>query len=1176
MKAPRTAHMLAFAVVALFVVSALSVVGTAAAPSVLTHNSSSSTSGAASTPATPSAASSANVNAHNVASEMASSALAATKAAGISTHYVFPPRPSATAAEVAQSKAHGYVTPLYTGVPAPMGLGYFGTSAASNGSVTPTILNTTSVQAYVDTTGAGIVANDLFQSSPDSYGIQLNAVTTNVTLFGHGGYSFWTQNVVEFYPDSGFLVFVTNVWNFSGGALSANVFYNPGPGVQVGTEYYYAEAAVAGISYPFNLTLTMSSAIADNRNAVYFSDYLTGPSIPAGLDTFLSNWDYVIFNSLAPNATGPVAVSNYEANGYAYNPIGLTDDFELIFGGPGGGSQATLSSADATLGLATWDGSAYVSVPSAVSYGGETGETVAGANIAWSNAPGNGPTGMSTYGTMTTGPSILEGLWNATGAAGSYPVTITGAPTNAFNLVTPLGGNPNFQIDEPSVAPGVFGTTLYLMPGNYSIKTELSGYSPVTNTIDVTGPVSVPAAIASNPSAGIYTPLWAFSNSQLAAISSGGSGTVASPYLLLNAGTPALGTEFGLYNDFTFPVFPGVFLMGTTASVEIANEPSLTVATNAFAFPGQYLPATNSPQFWFWNVSNVAIVNTTFSGGWFGANAFYPISFDTFNVIFYASTNNLVYKDTFATPGQGLLLFAGSSAFGPSTGGGGNNTVWGSTFYQTVVTGCPSLVCETLFPYSYGLGLQAAEGNDTFVNNAFANPTTAWQVTANMYTGYPQFYVNTWNVTPGHILAPLANFPNLAFSGGNILGGLKQGGNYWWDYGYLPFNPFNGAVNPIGVLPYDENATTFLVNYGPSYYSSSYIFPGGDSAPLSPIVYAVTFSEFGLPSGAPWGVVTSAPTSVLFPHDLAVLEGGSMVGGPSVTLYLPNGTYGLTSLYAGEVIHTPTSFTVSGAPAKVTVSFYTSASYGYLKFRESGLPIGTLWTVSVEVAPSVLDNQSSTTNTIVFLLPRGIYTFAVPNTANGYEPKLLSGTVHLGAVTTVAVKFFPYVFNVVFVESGLGAGKSWSVQLTGMISGHTKLFVGHSKTSTIQFTVPNGTYSFTVKPIPAYKITPGTGTLTVNGSEVIQNVTFSTATFAVTFTESGLPSGTNWSVTIGATTYYSTTTTIVINLPDGTYHYTLSTTLAGYTGTGSPRSVHVHGAPVAVSVTFHSKPVFRD
>ncbi|HYA10668.1 MAG TPA: thermopsin family protease, partial [Thermoplasmata archaeon] len=350
---------------------------------------------------------SAGANPSNPGSQMASSALAATKAAGLKANVVFVPRPSASADQLAAARETGTVSPLYTASPAPMGLADYGLSNGSGGRVVGSILNTTSVVATVDMNATGVSALDLFDSSPDSYGIQLNAVLTNVTLFGTPGFSFWTQNVVEYYPATHYLVLVTNVWNFSSAAaaMTPNTLY--GHGVW-GTNYsgllgyYYAQYAVpTPVYYPFNLTLYLNSTTNQGRDAVYFTVLLKSAAFPredlnsqqityaGGPDRGLpAPYDDVIFNSLA-NATPPLTVgSNYTANGLAYNPIGLTNDFELIFGGPGGGSQATLFDADATLGLATWDGSAYVSVPSAYSYGGETGETVTGANVAWSNGAG--------------------------------------------------------------------------------------------------------------------------------------------------------------------------------------------------------------------------------------------------------------------------------------------------------------------------------------------------------------------------------------------------------------------------------------------------------------------------------------------------------------------------------------------------------------------------------------------------------------------------------------------------------------------------------------------------------------------------------------------------------------------------------------------------------------------
>ena len=264
-----------------------------------------------------------------------------------------------------------------------MGLAYYGLSAGAGGAVVPTVLNTTSLWAQVNTQGAGIQPLDLFDSSPDAYGIQLNAVVTNITLFGTPGYSFWTQNVVEYYQQSNFMVLVTNVWNFSGGSISSNALYDHGP---YGTPdygalgFYYAEYFIpAPVTQPFNLSLYMNSSIVGGRNAVNFTVAISGPG-----ENYVLPYDYVVFNSTLPSGSPLTVPSNYTANGYSYNPLGLTNDFEVILGGPGGGSQADLASADATLGLAYWDATtnSYQATPAAYSYGGETGETVTGATNA--------------------------------------------------------------------------------------------------------------------------------------------------------------------------------------------------------------------------------------------------------------------------------------------------------------------------------------------------------------------------------------------------------------------------------------------------------------------------------------------------------------------------------------------------------------------------------------------------------------------------------------------------------------------------------------------------------------------------------------------------------------------------------------------------------------------------
>lgn len=1172
MHAPSAAKLLALVVVGLFVFSALAVVGSTATGGVALTDARSvapvaplATSPSVAASTTP--ASVAPSTSHNAAAAMAASALAATKAAGINPHYVFPPRPSATPGQVAATRAAGHVVPLYNGTPAPLGLAYYGYSANGTGGVVPTILNTSSVQATVD--AKDIQATDLYQSSPDSYGIQLNAVTTNVTLFGQGGFSFWTQNVIEYYPQAGFLVLITNVWNFSGGPLSANVFYTHGPfGHQVGTEYYYAEAVFpAVIQYPWNLTLTMTSNLTGGRDSVYFSVGFTGPSFaPSG---FTDTYDYVVFNSTGGTPAGHVLPSPYTANGFNYNSLGLTNDFEVILGGPGGGSHSDLSAANANLGLSYWNGAAYVSVPSALSYGGETGETTTGASIAWSNASG-GPANLSTYGVMSTGPAILHGLWNATAPEGAPTVDLTLTPANAFVFVTPVGGNPNFVIAEPQYAPTIFSADFVLSPGNYTFLTELSGYVAQTLTVDVTGSTTIADVLLPQVSPVVYTPLWAIGNAELPAISSSGLGTPVSPFTLFNNQPAAFGPLFGQYNDYGFPVFPGIFIADTTLSVEIAHAPSLTANTSQFAYPGPFLPATNSLQMWFWNVSNLSLAESTVAGGWFTQTAYFPTVFDSFNVIFYISSGNLVYNDTFASPGDGLLMFQGGALFGPTTGGGGHNTVFGTTFEQAASPGS----AVGLMSYGEGLALQLAEGNDTIFNNAFGTPTTAFELPLDLYSGNPLLFSgNVWNVTPGSHPAALIDFPQFVLDTPNILGGAALGGNYWWDYGN-PFNPFNGANNPTSRLPYDENATTLVAQvYGcGSYYCATYIYPGGDLAPLTNFdqFELVIFHPVGLPIGAPFGAVIS-PANPLLPVE--TISGN--IGSPYPAAYFANGTYGVASLYLGQTLHTPTSFTAAAAhtgPAAnmtVVLVYRTLHTYGYLSFHESGLPTGDLWTVVV-VSPQVV--STSTTNFNVLLLPRGTYQFFVLNTSDGYTPRLVNGTVVVGAMTSINERFTPILYPVVVTETGLATGTHWSVQLTPFVVGHARRHTEGSTSSAISFQVPNGTYAVTVRPVHGYLmlVTGLTlGNITVNGSPVAVNVSFTPAKFSVTFTETGLPANTTWSVTFDSQTVNGTGTSISFLVPNGTYSYSIAP-IVGYGETAHPLRVHVAGHPVTVFVTFRA------
>ena len=69
------------------------------------------------------------------------------------------------------------------------------------------------------------------------------------------------------------------------------------------------------------------------------------------------------------------------------------------------------------------------------------------------------------------------------------------------------------------------------------------------------------------------------------------------------------------------------------------------------------------------------------------------------------------------------------------------------------------------------------------------------------------------------------------------------------------------------------------------------------------------------------------------------------------------------------------------------------------------------------------------------------------------------------------------------------------------------------------------------------------------------------------FTESGLPTGTSWSVTLAGTVQTSTTTTITFQEPNGTYAFSVGS-VSGYSVAPSTGSLHISGAPVTQALTF--------
>ena len=245
----------------------------------------------------------------------------------------------------------------------------------------------------------------------------------------------------------------------------------------------------------------------------------------------------------------------------------------------------------------------------------------------------------------------------------------------------------------------------------------------------------------------------------------------------------------------------------------------------------------------------------------------------------------------------------------------------------------------------------------------------------------------------------------------------------------------------------------------------------------------------------------------------------------------------------------------------ISIPGYYDLGNGYnLTFQETGLPQGEVWKVSLtNVNESFVG--SSSTDTLSLIVPNGVYNLSVIS-MNGTYKAITPSFINIdGSNLTENVAFYNNEYSVLFTESGLPSKTTWYVNLS-----NGQYF--SSSASTISFSEPNGTYSYTIATTSKiYSPTPASGSFMVNGSAVSESITFSEVKYTITLTESGLPSGTSWSVTFNGTKESSTTNTITFSVPNGTYSYTIGS-VTRHTSSPPSGSVTVNDKNVTVSITF--------
>ena len=211
----------------------------------------------------------------------------------------------------------------------------------------------------------------------------------------------------------------------------------------------------------------------------------------------------------------------------------------------------------------------------------------------------------------------------------------------------------------------------------------------------------------------------------------------------------------------------------------------------------------------------------------------------------------------------------------------------------------------------------------------------------------------------------------------------------------------------------------------------------------------------------------------------------------------------------------------------------TQISVYNVTFKESGLPVGTTWSVALNG-----NNQSSNTNSIIFSDPNGSYSFDV-NSVPGYTASPSYGQLNVsGSALMVPITFtknaVPRNYSVVFTETGLPLNDLWFVNLSDGLT-------MHSFSSVISYNLTNGTYGYTVSSSNMnYSAKSATGSFTVDGKNISISITFKLILCRATFTETGLSSGMQWNLSFMGNIYNLTNDSYSFLLRNGIYNYSVA------------------------------------
>ncbi len=361
---------------------------------------------------------------------------------------------------------------------------------------------------------------------------------------------------------------------------------------------------------------------------------------------------------------------------------------------------------------------------------------------------------------------------------------------------------------------------------------------------------------------------------------------------------------------------------------------------------------------------------------------------------------------------------------------------------------------------------------------------------------------------------------------------------------YSASKPFYFVSNGSNALFSANNGYSLAVGWG-SINANNFVNDITSSTP-APTSYPITFTESGLSSGTSWSVTFNGKTS--------------SSTSTTISFSAVNGTYSYTIGAVSGYTSSPSSgsVTVNGASQGVSIAFsasstppptQTAATYSIVNATTSNIPLYTL----PEAEEFTVSKTVTANNVVLYLGGSGTVAFSIGTS--------FKGTQILGA-TNVVVGSSTGWYSTTFGNVTLKSGTDYYLNVK-LVSGSTQWgYTGTSSASVDTGAIQDYWYSgSTLTHDNSYPDIYSVGFVPVSSS------TPAPTSYPVTFTESGLPSGTSWSVTFNGQTTTSTSTTVSFSVVDGTYSYTIGA-VSGYTSSPSSGSVTVNGASQGVSIAF--------